>query len=390
MKNKEFNVLALISALGNLDDNKERSMYFNLYYDYLKDYIMIFTDDRSGFDYTANLNKITDLDYNINSLFASNKLSIENGKTYKTKKGVVDATVKYVLINFDLNIISQFKYVIENKKQDTELSELIKLCKSGTCTFDATNFIFENFMKNEEKKLDNESINDLKVFEILFPYVDPGTNKTIDIEQRMSLLLNEINTDGFKKLTQNLYNEIYLRELVYILAIVYVYFKYNKLSPKHKLDKFCEFCSRDIKAFHPSACNLAKLFYNNPDLKFFRKIQKNNKQIIKSIENMAWDLFHLDFLEKTIRYNNNDSIVIPIFISKDKGLNEIRKAFQLKCLFKNKINGTCIGFNQMTILNEEYEKKYFNTKAVKKRLKSKINIVKIVNKLKSMIEELIK
>lgn len=385
----DFQLLKLISAIGNLDDNDERIKYYELNYGRLKDYSMIFVDDVYGIDKTAYLNKVIEFDYDYNSLFVSNKLLCLNRTVLDNKlKGYNTITKNKVCISFDLNIISQMKYCIDDGTSDAELNKIIKLCKSGLCEFDSFNFVLENYMKNKDSiGLDEHAIEDIRAFETVFPYKRFSYDRGMPINERMKMLSDIYKNPKFKESMQVIYESIYRIELIYLLAMIHIYFKYQKLSSEHKFEKFLAFCDDIIKAFHPCANNLAKLFYDNPNLRFFKRIQKNNKQIIETIENMAWDLFHLRFLEKLaeISHNDSDVIIIPIFISKDKGLNEIRKAYQVKCLFKNNVTRKCHCFYYMNSIASKYQMKYFNEEAVNRRANSEHTLGEIIDQLKSMV-----
>lgn len=324
MKDQDFQLIKLITAIGNLDDNDERRKYYALNWRHLIDYNMVYVDLKDGSDKTAYLNDIVEMDYDFNSIFYSNKLLVMNYKVLCNDYLYAPSyLMNQVCISFDLNIVSLLKQYKENSNcEDEVLSKVIKICKDKSCAFDIMGFAIENYLKDKSNwGLDDFAINDIRNFEEMFPYKKSKYSlETVDIDTRMDQLLTMYRSDGFREMCGYLYKEIYQLEYTYLLAIVHIFFKYNKLSSKHKFDKFMEFCVDDIKALHPCACNLAKLFYEKPDLKFFRKIQKNNKNIITTIENMAWDLFHLRFLEFAIEtsHDNKEIVLIPIFITKDK------------------------------------------------------------------------
>ena len=189
---------------------------------------------------------------------------------------------------------------------------------------------------------------------------------------------------------EDVFISTYKLELMYLLAIIYINFRFHKLSSKNKFEKFLDFCNDEIKAFHLCSCNLAKIFYDNPSLRFFRKIQTNNPNIFKDIENMAWDIFHLRLLEISAGASNMDkeTIMYPIFISKDKGLNEIRHVYQVKCLFQNKKTGETHSFYNMNSINSHYKQKYFNSQAINKRMTaSEYNLDCNIKKYMHLIDE---
>lgn len=389
MTDENFNLLALISAIGNLEDNNLRIYYYELNKNILQDYSMIFVDDLFGNDKTSFLTKIVDFDYDFNSLFSSNKLLCLNKEVLANKDKLKDTLILHqVCVQFDLNIISQLKYTNNANFSDNDLIKIINLCRSKACAFDNANFVLENYLKDiNNLGLDSFALEDIKAFETLFPHKRFSYDRGVPINERMKELERYYNSQEFKKIALYLYDDIYITELTYLLAIIHIHFKYFKLSPKHKFENFLDFCNTELKAFHPCAENLAFLFYENPNLKFFKKIQKNNKNIIQTIENMSWDLFHLRFLEKSEEFSHFDTkiIMIPIFISKDKGLNEIRKAYQIKCLFKNLKTGECLPYYSMNTITPSLHDKYFSREQIKKRVNEPHNFKKNINTLKKLI-----
>ena len=78
MNTNDFNQTKLLASLACLDDNNERMKYFLLNSRHLQDYQMIFVDEEFGNDKTKYLSEITDLGFDHNSLYYSNKLYCMN------------------------------------------------------------------------------------------------------------------------------------------------------------------------------------------------------------------------------------------------------------------------------------------------------------------------
>lgn len=102
---------------------------------------------------------------------------------------------------------------------------------------------------------------------------------------------------------------------------------------------------------------------------------------------MAWDLFHLRFLEFAVEtsHENKKIVLVPIFITKDNGLNEIRKAYQLKCLFQNIKTGKVIRSYYMNVITEDYVKKYSDDQSIKKRIEEQHDFNALSKKIEKMI-----
>ena len=65
---------------------------------------------------------------------------------------------------------------------------------------------------------------------------------------------------------------------------------------------------------------------------FFSKIKKGNKNIIKNLKNMAWDIFHIHntINNLSIQTNKIIDITIPLFVTYDKRLKDILPIYKLK------------------------------------------------------------
>lgn len=387
---ENFEIRKLIAAISSQENNDEKTKYFSYNSYWLNDFSMIYVDMQNGTDNTVYLNKFANLNYELNSLYSSNKLLCFNNQVLANCLLYQPTIIKYqVCISFDLNIVSQLRYLNNKINSDEVLKNVEDICKSQECSFDIMPYIIENYCKDiNNLGINKETFEDIKNFETMFPFKNyKEETNPISLEERIKKLTSFYQSKKFKTTSLYLYKEIYEVEYTYLLAIVFIYLKYIKLSSNHKLEKFYEFCNNYIKAFHPCSCNLAKLFYENNALKFFRHIQKNNKNIIQDIKNMAWDLFHLRFMEKSLGFSHTDPeiIMIPIFISKDKGLNEIRKAYQVNCVFKNLKTRQCFFNYAINPITKNTEKYFTNIDLMRKRMETDHNFKKLSNNIEGMI-----
>ena len=140
---------------------------------------------------------------------------------------------------------------------------------------------------------------------------------------------------------------------------------------------------------------LVELAYNyfkyGSEYKFFSKIQRNSRNIIKSLKNMAWDIYHLWSLEAQCSVIElGADLLIPYFYCFDKRLLEVKECFDLDAMFICKSTGERICFyhkhsypieiieNYLDILNEKERKEKFN----------KDNLMAMIDWLESEVENL--
>jgi len=380
----------ILAALANTDNNDERIDYYIKNGSWILDYQMIYIDEEKGNDKAKQLEYVTKLGFECNSLYYSGKLFCVDRRFLTNSLNKTNTNYNYKLIvTFDTQIISQLPIFLEKPNHSDEiLQKVIDLCKSGECSFDCIPYIIENILLIDDLSETYPYLyKTLLAFETLFPWQNGFTST--DIEKRVKELLQFYKSKDFTKVKQRLFIKFHI-EYLFLLSIVYINLKHKRCTARTKFDKFLEFCDKVIGKFEPTANNLAFLYFENQNLKFFKKIKDTNKDILADIKNMAWDIFHVRQLVDyaTFTFEDSDTIYIPVFISKDKGLNEIRHAFQIKCMIvhsKNKLNR--IPSYKMSVLeyDDENYKKYYNEEAFRIRNQRSCNILKLVSKLEKLV-----
>ena len=181
--------IRLISYIGSLDDNNDRIKYFCANMDMLLDYNMIFVDLECGHDKTEFAKGIAEMDFDVNSLYCSSNLLCFNEKVVENQIfGRATALKNQIYFSLDINIVSRLKNYINGINDDADISNVIKFCSSGKCSFDIMSFIIENLFKNKYKhKFTSEDIADIRAFETLFQYNDYlHDDVEVSIDRRVS------------------------------------------------------------------------------------------------------------------------------------------------------------------------------------------------------------
>lgn len=138
----------------------------------------------------------------------------------------------------------------------------------------------------------------------------------------------------------------YFNNYALLLLICYINFKYNKITTLQKLEKFCFYMDTMFFMFREPFVEVAFNFFERGNqYRFFKKIQRNAKNVIKDLKNMAWDVFHLWTLEAACSTEDpRADLLIPYFYCFDKGLLELKECFDLETLFVNHRTGERICF----------------------------------------------
>lgn len=198
---------------------------------------------------------------------------------------------------------------------------------------------------------------------------------------------NQILNDEFS----NWFRHQYLLYYLALLVMTDININHKNLPLYQKELSFVKYFHEQIGILSDRETNLAKLFFNyGTNIKFFGKIQKGRKDIIKNLKNMAWDIFHLqNTFNNLFIIPKNADFIIPFFISYDQRLKDIAPIYKLKsaAFIKNGFNKHLNFLTDLIDPTIKYE--YFTAQAYLKRqekLKDATE-VSIIAKLQIEIEK---
>lgn len=177
-----------------------------------------------------------------------------------------------------------------------------------------------------------------------------------------------------------------------LLLMSYINFKFYKQSVIEKINSFCEMMNNMLFIFAEPFIELAYNFFSyGAKYRFFSRIQKNSTNILKSLKNMAWDVYHLWSLEaqcSVIEFGAD--LLIPYFYCFDKGLLEVKECFDLDAMFICKSTGERICFYHKHSYPIELIESYLDIEKEEERRKkfNKDNIMAMIDWLEFEIENL--
>lgn len=260
--------------------------------------------------------------YPIYSFFGDNKV---NMISYRILLSPYNISINERSISFDTNIISYFKSITEKGKTAVDFSPILEFLSAPKAQYDYSPFLMENYISgnyNDEqltKEIDNIE-KDLSINRF-YPY-RPGYAKQ---------LVNMYKNPNFTKPLESIYKRLYL----YLLIIVWIKLKYPQYSAKKQFEKLCEIMTTELNDCPLPEMAMAYDYYHNSEntIDFFKKIQRNQKNLTKSIKNMSWDLFHITIAIKSCIVKQPESnVLIPYFATYDKGLAKILSYYELEAL----------------------------------------------------------
>lgn len=106
-------------------------------------------------------------------------------------------------------------------------------------------------------------------------------------------------------------------------------------TPFLKTRCFLDFCDQSLGSMGAREIVVAKEYFTKGQkFRFFGKIQKNKKDILKILDGMAWDLWHVRQLEQnmTITLDSRARYFFPSLLTFDKRFIEVMDLYPLKSL----------------------------------------------------------
>lgn len=352
---------------------------------YLKDYTIICaTNYKNSIDLYSLFTDIEGIKNHLHTPFVNGKINIVNNKIlqrlyYKNK---VDTGMQFC-VSFDTQTISYFnRYYRGNVASlPTNLKTFIQLLYNQNISVDYIPYSMENLLFANK---DIDSVYDtIYTFERLYykenesdEYCHMQTKKVINWYESMR---NRNETEFI-----HLYKSVYIS----LLKMCHIQLFHTSWLIDKKMETLCEFMNSTIsQMLHPELILAYNFFQKGQNYNFFGKIQKGRTDIVNSIKNMAWDLFHLRMLEINCAFKNHDVVnaVIPYFFTYDERLKNISECYALKGIAVNEKTHerTPIYTNINTII--PYIAKYSDEVHIVKRAsrRQQIDLCDVINRLEN-------
>lgn len=242
-------------------------------------------------------------------------------------------------VNLDSNIVSLLpKYFKKKNKQDfADLSDLIEYIINMELNISSIPYFLEDSLNSSGMK------NDEKVYKSTLYYCVlrrlssgisttdrfPISNDYIDADEIFRLMKStRRNEIDFEKRAKTLY--------CFLLKMYILKFSSKKNAP-YKTEQLLDFCNNELGIYLESGLYIAFLYFegkNNAVKNFFQKVTPSAKDILKKIEGMSWDLFHIWNIPTEMAICSNDDIIqLQSIASGDKALIDMISVNPIERIF---------------------------------------------------------
>lgn len=242
-------------------------------------------------------------------------------------------------VNLDSNIVSLLpKYFKkENNQNFANLADLIEYIINEKLNISSIPYFLEDSLNSSGMK------NDEKVYKSTLYYCVlrrlsggilttdrfPISNDYIDADEIFRLMKStRRNEIDFEKRAKTLY--------CFLLKMYILKFSSKKNAP-YKTEQLLDFCNNELGIYLESGLYISFLYFegkNNTVKNFFQKVTPSAKNILKKIEGMSWDLFHIWNIPTEMAICSNDDIIqLQSIASGDKALIDMISVNPIERIF---------------------------------------------------------
>ena len=258
----------------------------------------------------------------------------------------------------------------------------------------------------QERKTHKQNIKDKSLYQVLLSIAQfekmrelnlkeiPASNECISIADKWWGVVSK-NDDDLQQVLDLRYLVLYN----FLLKVVYLQIKFSKKKESSiKRNSLLEFINFKLFIYPENEFWYALNLFSGKEFaqKIFNKFSSNKtaEDNIKMVKNMAWDLFHIRLTElileeDSILYNK---VVLPLFISEDKQLNNYIKFNPIKkIIFLKEKMYLARENNALEELTEEEYKLFIDKMSQRKSLQKKLSndyLRKLSQELESDLLEL--
>lgn len=275
-----------------------------------------------------------------------------------------------IFITIDILIREDFHYdylfyMIENYKNtflNSGLGNVLPIAELKAAMYQ--NLVSLELFKNIDKK----------------EYCANGKVKYNISKQEAYLNVDGIFSDVFNSSRGKEFMEMFLtmhKNLVlFLIGVIRIRFQ-SKKSYHHKTRELFEYMNDTLGIFFQREMTIAHRYFMNPqNVQLINKVNNGmtKDNLLKSIENFAWDFASPRIMEIFLKAGGEGRYFIPFFLSNDKNLRDLLKLFKVKSVIfdKNQIMPTPIPSEDYIHYFEKNEpdldlNMFFNDEAKNKR-----------------------
>lgn len=310
---------------------------FQHFYEELKDCTFVVFSEDEGTELPEALHSNYDNDFAIINIGSTNRYYAVNSTIYEEmlRTGRSDYYID-VCVELDTQAVSYLKNIFEeyNKIPDYDkIRKMIEYLQLPEVNYCCVPYLVENAAKKDDINV-IDCYKNIKSF-MLFKSFDFSVfeekgecayvRQEEDIQIDVDGLYNDMLSEKFYQVYENLFR---MQKALYVLLLKTVCIEFtNRKSAKNKVMELFDFVNEQLGFIAERELEVCYYYFNHHEKtkKFFKKVQKNSKDLLHTINGMAWDLIHIRLIEQQFTLKPTDEVrfAIHVLLTYDDGLKEI-------------------------------------------------------------------
>ncbi len=346
---EESVVRALMARIGNASSPAEAFSLYGSVASLLENCKFVFAA-QSGGTPGFSVNRTFSAGASVRSLFKTEKVLVLDGET---ARDMLLGTAKYPIdfsISLDTQALSYLEPYIAGKSSarlPKDFIEVFEFIAREDVFVDPIPYILENLHNIKDPAAANRIFTKLKAYEVL---------RTLDLQhlQTHGSARSRLSPEDLERRAQEHMARMFMNrddrafmkaltlrhQVMYsqLLKMVLIQLRSPRGSISIKMEEFAEFTHSQLALMSGRETALARAYFERgQDLTFFGSIQKNSPNLFKTLNGMAWDLWHVRQMEEamTFKPSRQARYFFPALLTFDKRLIEVIDLYPLKaCAFK--------------------------------------------------------
>lgn len=310
---------------------------FQHFYEELKDCTFVVFSEDEGTELPEALHSNYDNDFAIINIGSTNRYYAVNSTIYEEmlRTGRSDYYID-VCVELDTQAVSYLKNIFEeyNKIPDYDkIRKMIEYLQLPEVNYCCVPYLVENAAQKDDINV-IDCYKNIKSF-MLFKSFDFSVfeekgecayvRQEEDIQIDVDGLYNDMLSEKFYQAYENLFR---MQKALYVLLLKTVCIEFtNRKSAKNKVMELFDFVNEQLGFIAERELEVCYYYFNHHEKtkKFFKKVQKNSKDLLHTINGMAWDLIHIRLIEQQFTLKPTDEVrfAIHVLLTYDDGLKEI-------------------------------------------------------------------
>lgn len=338
------NVKNAINKMFLCSNLAEHLACYQQFYEDLKECTFVVFSENEGIKLPESFCTNYDNDFAIINVGYGNRYYAVDGQIYDEmlRTGKSDYYID-LCVELDTQAVSYLKKIFVEYNQISDydkIKELIEYLNLPKVDYSCIPYLIENATKKDIDKIEcYENIKSYMLFKSFdyFSFKQNGTYKYNRQEEDIQIDVDNLYNDIFSKKFVQAYEKFFeMQKSLYILLLkaIYIEFINSKKSARNKIMELFDFVNEKLGFVAERELEVCYYYFKHDEKtkKFFKKVQKNNKDLLNTINGMAWDLLHIRLIEQefTIRPTDEVRFAIHVLLTFDNGLKEILQINPIK------------------------------------------------------------